>query len=145
MRQTIWAVLDTGSAMSFLSLAEAHIFSAGLSKPNMMQGTTSQSVAIGETNTKISFLALRRQIGVSVGEGPTQLSVTWPAAVGVSFLSTELGPDLSFEVGALLGLSEITPCRRVTFDYRGHRLLCDLAPPSVPSSSPTGTNPAPTR
>ena len=140
----VWALLDTGSDGSFLSLRYARDLAARPPKAEVQEAVLHGSFGIGQTAEPIKAVGFEKPIRVSLGGKSLSLGLrSEDIKVGLSVLDTQISPTYDFEVPLLLGAPCLNQFRRFTIDYPRRELRFVPAAPPAPREQTAAATPGP--
>ncbi len=141
----VWALLDTGSDASCLSLRYARELAARPPRAEVREVVLHGSFGIGQTAEPIKAIVFEKPLHVSLGgKSPSLALRSENIEAGLSVLDTQISPKYDFEVPLLLGAPYLDRFRRFTIDFprRELRFVPAALPPSKEQTTANAPGPA---
>lgn len=144
--EAVWATLDTGSSLTFLSRAVARRMSSVPPAVQLEDHVIDRQLGFGVTNTQLRFVGANKEVKLSLIGASKPLNHTLEFLVGGSFLDELMSPAYTFELGAILGIDFLRTFRQFTIDPNERKLIlvphtatnAQIKPDKGSSTGPTG-------
>lgn len=121
--EEVWAMIDSGSSRTVLSLALAKKITTTLPEDRKVVMALDTKMGFGVTNPKITLLLADKDLEVNLLDTQTPVEFTGEFFAGLSFLDERLSPVIACELGAIIGADFLCSFKSFTIDYRGHKLI----------------------